>query len=138
MKAGKAAGPDELRIQLIESLEEVGVEHLTKVLNTIYSPGHLPKDLCTSVVIALPKTPGATECGQHRTINLMSQITKLLLRIIMLRIRSKIKQEIREEQCGFAEGKAHQRHIYTQDTCGDSPRSTRRPVPVCYGLHQSF
>ena len=66
MEAGKAVGPDELCVELIEALEEVGVEHFTKVLNKIYSTGHLPKDLCTSVFIALPKRPGAIECGQHR------------------------------------------------------------------------
>ncbi|GFO35585.1 neurexin [Plakobranchus ocellatus] len=35
----------------------------------------------------------------------MSHITKILLKIIMLRIRNKIKPEIAEEQCGFVEDK---------------------------------
>ena len=81
------------------------MEHLTKVLNKIYSTGHLPRDLCTSIFMALPKKPGATECGQNITISLMGHITKLLLRIIMLRIRSKIKLETAEDQCGFVKGK---------------------------------
>ncbi|GFO45488.1 retrovirus-related pol polyprotein from type-1 retrotransposable element r2 [Plakobranchus ocellatus] len=39
--------------------------------------------------------PGATECELHRTISLMSHITKILLKIKMLRIRNKIKPESR-------------------------------------------
>ena len=42
----------------------------------------------------------------------MRQITKLLLRIIMLQIRSKTKPEIAEEQCGFMEGKGTTNAIY--------------------------
>ena len=98
VKAGKAAGSDGLYVELIERLEEIGVEHLTKVLNQIYSTGHLPIGLCTLVFIAILRKPGARECGQHGTISLISQITKLLLRIYMLRIRSKIKPETAEEE----------------------------------------
>ncbi|GFO50505.1 retrovirus-related pol polyprotein from type-1 retrotransposable element r2 [Plakobranchus ocellatus] len=61
---------------------------------------------------ALPKKPGATECELHRTISLMSHITKILLKIIMLRIRNKIKPEIAEEQCGFIEDKGTSNAIY--------------------------
>ena len=82
-EAGKAVRPDELCVELVEALEEVGVENLTKVLDKIYSTEHLPKDLRSAVFIALPEKPGATECGQHHTVSIMSQITKLLLRIII-------------------------------------------------------
>ena len=58
-----------------------------------------------SVFIALPKKAGATECELHRTISLMSHVTKILLRIVMMRVRNKIRPEIAEEQCGFVEGK---------------------------------
>lgn len=35
----------------------------------------------------------------------MSQITKLILRVIMERLKSQIKEEVSEEQYGFVEGK---------------------------------
>ncbi|GFO41248.1 craniofacial development protein 2 [Plakobranchus ocellatus] len=38
--------------------------------------GLIPTDLSKSIFIALPKKPGATECELHRTISLMSHITK--------------------------------------------------------------
>ncbi|GFN90163.1 hypothetical protein PoB_001666900 [Plakobranchus ocellatus] len=74
--------------------------------------GQIPTDLSKSIFIALPKKPGATECELHRTISLMSHITKILLKIIMLRIRNKIKPEIAEEQCGFVEDKGTSNAIY--------------------------
>ncbi|GFO04846.1 craniofacial development protein 2 [Plakobranchus ocellatus] len=105
MKHVKATGPDNISVELIEALEDFGIGKVTDLLNEIYDTGQIPKDLSKSIFIALPNKPGATECELHRTISLMSHITKILLKIIMLRIRNKIKPEIAEEQYGFVEDK---------------------------------
>ena len=82
MKKGKAVGPDNVPIEFITALEETGVEEVTKLLNIIYETGKLLEDLTKSVFIALPKKPGTTECEKHRTISLMSHLTKILLRVL--------------------------------------------------------
>ena len=112
IKSGKAAGPDNIAIELIEALEEFGIVKLTTFLGNIYETGKIPGELLKSVFIALPKKPGAIECELHRTISLMSHITKILLRIIMLRARNRVKPEIGAEQCGFVEGKGTTNAIY--------------------------
>ena len=93
MKTGKATGPDGLSIELIEALKEYGIEKVTTLLNEIYDTGQIPVDMSRSIFIALPKKPGAKDCELHRTISLMSHVTKLLLRIIMMRVRNKINPE---------------------------------------------
>ena len=93
--------PDGLSIELIEDLEEYEIEKVTTLLNEIYDTGQIPIDMSRSIFIALPKKPGATDCELHRTISLMSHVTKLLLSIIMMRVRNKRNPEIAEEQCGF-------------------------------------
>ncbi|GFR59542.1 hypothetical protein ElyMa_001797200 [Elysia marginata] len=55
MKAGKATGPDGVAVEMIEALEEYGVEKLTSLLNEIYDTGEIPADVSRSVFIALPK-----------------------------------------------------------------------------------
>ena len=77
MKTGKATGLDGLSIELIEALEEYGIEKVTTLLNEIYDTGQIPVDMSRSIFIALPKKPGATDCELHRTISLMSHVTKL-------------------------------------------------------------
>ena len=42
----------------------------------------------------------------------MSHVTKILLRIVMMRVRNKIRPEIAEEQCGFVEGKGTSKAIF--------------------------
>ena len=61
---------------LLEALEVYGIVKITTLINEIYDPGQIPPDISKSIFIALPKKP--------RTISLMSHITKILLRIIMM------------------------------------------------------
>ena len=83
MKYGKATGPDNITIETSDALGDWGIDFITNLLNQIYDSGEIPKEMCTSIFIMLPKKDGATECGMHRTISLMSHLTKLLLRILM-------------------------------------------------------
>ena len=51
------------------------------------------REMTKSVFIALPKKPGATKCELFRTISLMSQLTKLILRVLLNRIRGRTAGE---------------------------------------------
>ncbi|GFO32139.1 RNA-directed DNA polymerase from mobile element jockey-like [Plakobranchus ocellatus] len=130
MKHGKATGPYNISVELIEALEDFGIGQVTHLLNEIYDTGQIVTDLSKSTLIALPKKPGATECELHRTISLMSHITKILLKIIMLRIRNKIKPEIAEEQCGFVEDKGTSNAIYILRTLIE--REIQKDVYLCF------
>ena len=100
MKGNKARGPDGIVIEMIKTLDDFGIEKLTIMANEIYDTGKIPQDLNKSIFIALPKKPGTIECELHRTISLMSHITKFILRVIMMRVRRCTKPEISQEQCG--------------------------------------
>ena len=112
MKTNKATGPDGISIEMIQCLDELGVDVMTKLINKIYDTGEIPEDLTKSIFIALPKKPGATECELHRTISLMSHITKVLLKILMMRMKNKITPEIAKEQYGFMPDKGTRNAIF--------------------------
>ena len=50
---GKAAGPNKVYIELIQALDDLGAEWMTKIANKIYVEGHLPKDTSRPVFITL-------------------------------------------------------------------------------------
>ena len=108
-KHKKAVGPDNVYAEELSALEDFGIEQLISIMNEVCDTGCIPNYLLKSVFIASPKRSGTIECQNHRTISLMSHATKLLMRIIMMRIQNKIKPEIAPEQCGFVEGKVLQR-----------------------------
>ena len=113
MKYGKAAGPDNITIEALAALDDWGIDLITNLLNDIYDNGEIPKEMFKSVFIMLPLRVGATECDIHRTISLMRHLTKLLLRILLQRMRSKLKHEISNGQSGFMENKGTRNAIFT-------------------------
>ncbi|GFO19395.1 RNA-directed DNA polymerase from mobile element jockey-like [Plakobranchus ocellatus] len=93
MKNGKATGPDNIPVEIIKALNNLGIDLTTKLLNEIYDSGTIPEDLCKSVFIVLPKTPeatGAPEISQKQfgfmpdkgTINAMFALSMLMERCI--------------------------------------------------------
>ena len=111
---GKAAGPHNIKIETLDALGDCwGMDFFTNLLNQIYDSGEIPKEMCKSIFIMLPKKDGATECDMHRTISLMSHLRKLLLRILMQRMRSKLKPEISNSQSGFMADKGTRNAIFT-------------------------
>ena len=132
MKHGKATGPDNIPIEVIATLHEIGIEMLTKLLNMIYDSGTIPDDMKKSVFITLPKTPGATECENHRTISLMSHCTKLLLRILLGRMRRNLRPEISKAQFGFVPDKGTRNAIFTLSMLVERCVEVQRDIYLCF------
>ena len=65
----------------------------------------MAKNLKESIFIPIPKKPKATRCQELRTISIMSQVTKLLLKIVIDRMKMKIETEMDDGQSGFRQGK---------------------------------
>ena len=101
MKTGKAPGPDEICVEMLLALEEEGINMLWQICNRVYESGIFPRQMLLSIFITLPKIPGTLDCSSHRTISLMSQILKILLKIIFKRIRRQLLPEISVNQYGF-------------------------------------
>ena len=94
--------------------------------------GDIPTEMSKSIFIALPKKPGPTECELHRTISLMSHVTKVLLRVILMRVRNKIHPEIAEERCGFVEGKGTANAVYMLRTLIERALEVQKDVYLCF------
>ena len=132
MKRHRAAGPNEFITEMITSLEEYGVSKVTDIINEIYDTGEIPEYLCRSIFIALPKKLGAVECELHRTISLMIHITKLILRMIMERVHSRIRPEIGIEKFGFVEDAGMRNDIFMVRMISERAVEKQRDVYMCF------
>ena len=132
MKGNKARGPDGIVIEIIEALDDFGIEKLTIMANEIYDTGKIPQDLSKSIFIALPKKPGTIECELHLTISLMSHITKVILRVIMMRVRRCTKPEISQEQCGFMEDTGTRNAIFIVRTLCERAIGVQHDLYLCF------
>jgi len=94
--------------------------------------GEFPEDLNKSILIALPKKLGAAECEKHRTISFMSHITKIILRILLLRARSRIKPEIGVAQFGFVEDAGTRNAIFVLRMITERAVEMQKDVFICF------
>ena len=67
----------------------------------MYSEGRFPEQMYKSIFIIIPKVKGTAKCDKHRTISLISHVTKLVLRVIMIRIKGRTLSKISEVLYGF-------------------------------------
>jgi len=66
IKTGKAAGPDEICVEMLQALNEEGI--FWSLIDETYETGKIPIDMLKSVFIALPKVSGTPDCTKHRKI----------------------------------------------------------------------
>ena len=62
--------------------------------------------------VPILKKPIAQNCTEYKTISLMSHMTKLLLKIIQVRITAKVHKEVGELQSGFRSGMGMREGIF--------------------------
>ena len=63
-----------------------------------------PQDWKQQEMVMLHKAEDSKECGNYRTIALMSDTSKIMLYIILERIKEKVERELAEKQAGFRPG----------------------------------
>ena len=101
MPEKKSPGPDGITTEMLVAADEIGIFEPTHLSNLIHNQGSFPNELNKSIFITLPKVNGTIKCEKHRTISLMSHVTKLVLRIVINRIRGRTLDEIAPVQHGF-------------------------------------
>ena len=105
MKRNKAVGKDEIAFEMIETLGNFGLEKITDIANYVCDSENIPDEMIDSIFIALAKKPGTIDCKGHRTISLMSHVTKIILRVMLNRNKSTIREKVSDEQFGYKPGK---------------------------------
>lgn len=131
-KQGKAAGPDEIYIEIIKLLDEENIEVLVQMFNNIYESSQIPQDWLHSVFVPLPKKPNADHCDQFRMISLMSQVLKLFTKIIHGRIYNRCEKEISTTQFGFRQGFGTREALFSLSVLLQKCRDQRKNVCVCF------
>ena len=106
MKKGKATGAVEVRLEMLEMAGEVGVRWTGRLPNVCMQEGRIPKELRMGLIVPIWKRKGDVhDPGKYRGITLLSQVLKLLERVLDARIRSRVECDFGEEQQGFMKGR---------------------------------
>ena len=132
MGVRKAPGIDGITADHLKALDMVSIKALTEICNDIYKTGHMPEDLRHSVFIKIPKKKKALECGEHRTISLMSHVIKLILRIIMERNTNMFEREVSETQSGFKSKIGTREGLFNVRSIIDKTLAVHKKLYICF------
>ena len=86
---------------MIEAPGEVAINKVVALANKIYESGEISEMIKKTEFIVISRKEGAIECKKHRTISIMSQVAKIVLKLVGLRLKRKVEQYVDEEQYGF-------------------------------------
>ena len=88
-----------LLMKVKEESEKVGLK-----LN-IWKTQQWPQDWKRSVFIPIPKKGNAKECSNYHTVVLISQASRVMLKILQARLQQYMNRELPDVQAGFRKGR---------------------------------
>ena len=95
-----------MRLEMLEMTEELGVKWTGRLLNVCMQEGMIPKEWRMGLIVPIWKRKGDVhDPGKYRGITLLSQVLKLLERVLDARIRRRVECDFGEEQQGFMKGR---------------------------------
>ena len=83
----KASGGDGILVELFQILKEDAMKVLHSIWQQILKTQQWPQDWKRSVFIPIPKKGKAKECSNYHTVALISQASKVMLKILQARLQ---------------------------------------------------
>ena len=83
----KASGGDKIPVELVKFLKDDAVKVLHSICQQIWKTQQWPKDWKRSVLIPIQNKGHAKECSNYHTIALISQASKVMLKILQARLQ---------------------------------------------------
>ena len=96
---------------LKENLWIDAVKVLHSRCQQIWKTQQWPQDWKRSVFIPIPKKGNAEECSNYRTIALISHASKVMLKILQVRLQQYVNHELPNAQAGLRKGKGTREQI---------------------------
>ncbi|CAB3979396.1 Hypothetical predicted protein [Paramuricea clavata] len=101
LSSSKATVPDGIAAYLLKRCSEVIAPSLTVLLELSLQQGVSPSEWKSANVVPIPKKGDAHEVTKYRPVSLLSQVSKVLERLIIRQVSSFIKDSLYDIQHGF-------------------------------------
>ena len=86
----------------------------------------LPKLWKRSIFIPIPKKGNAKECSNYYTIALISHASKVMLKILQVRLQQYVNRELPDVQAGFINSRATRYQLRTSFGSSKKQQSSRK------------
>jgi len=112
---------------------------LHSICQQIWKIQQWPHDWKRSVFIPIIKKGNAKECSNHHTIALISHASKVMLKILQVRLQQYVNWELPDVQAGFRKGRGTIDQIANISWIIDKVREFQRNIYFCFiGYAKAF
>ena len=132
MSNRKAPGCDGIPIEFLKSGGDEVIRVMTNLFNSIWKMKTWPNDWKKSIYVPIYKKGDKKECGNYRTIALISHASKILLRVLQKRPKAFLIPELPIEQAGFRRGRGTRDHISNLRWLMERARDNQRELFMCF------
>ena len=108
------------------------VKVLHSVCQQIWETQQWSQDWKRSVFIPIPKKGNGKECSNYHTVTLISDASKMMLKILQVRIQQYVNQELPDVQDGFRKGRGTRDQIANICWIIEKARELHKNIYFCF------
>ena len=128
----KASGGDGIPAELFQILKDDAMKVLHSICQQIQKTQQWLQDWRRSVFIPVPKKGNAKECSKYDTIVLISHTSKVILKILQVRLQQYVNQELPDVQAGFRKGRGTRDQIANIHLIIEKAREFQKNICFCF------
>ena len=128
----KASGGDEFPVELFQILKDDAVKVLHSICQQVWKTQQWPQDWKRSVFIPISKKRNAKECSNYCTIVLISHASKVMLKILQVRLQQYVYCELPDVQAGFRKGRGTRDQIANIRWIMEKARQFQKNIYFCF------
>ena len=127
----KASGGDGIPAELFQVLKDDAVKVLHSICQQIWKTQHWSQDWKRSVFIPIPKKDNAEEGSNNHTTAPISHTSKVMLKILQVRLQQYMNQELPDVQAGFRKGRGTRDQISNINWIIEKAREFQKNIYFC-------
>ena len=117
----KASGGDGFPVELLQILKDDVVKVLYSICQKIWKTQQWPQDGKMSVFIPIPKKGNDKKCSNYHTIALISHTSKVVFKILQVRLQQYMNHKLPDVQAGVRKGRGTR----------DQTKNSRKNIYFC-------
>ena len=128
----KASEGDGIPVELFQILKDDAVKVLKSICQQIWKTQQWPQDWKRSLFIPIPKKGNAKACSNYQISALISHASKLMLKILQVRLQQYMNCELPDVQAGFSKGRGTGEQIFNIHWIIEKAREFQKDIYFCF------
>ena len=128
----KASGGDGIPAELFQILKDDAINVLHSIWQQIWKTQQWLQDWKRSIFIPIPKKDNAKECSNYHTTALISQDSKVRLKILAGRPQQYVNHELSDVQDGFRKGRGTRVQTANIHWITEKAQEFQKKIYFCY------